>query len=213
KLTSMCDMVGQFIQKKEEEKQIEEDQAAKTRYWKIIARYDDDDYDYTIAITHTEPDNSLSMGDEHLDTIPATESNEFIKFSVKNLVPNLSESEGEYEYEVIKSSVKNLVPSPSEFKGILDTLCYVHLVNNPTPLEAKDQFEIVINSNNDYSSSDDDSLYYENIEYVEASPHDSEFASLEVEKIVIPEDEEIEDDNLRQAQRPKTSASWEAPHE
>nr|GFD46578.1 hypothetical protein [Tanacetum cinerariifolium] len=45
-------------------------------------------------------------------------------------------------------------------------------------------------------SSDDDSLYYENIEYVEASPHGSEFVSLEVEKIVIPEDEEIEDDNL-----------------
>nr|GEV60273.1 hypothetical protein [Tanacetum cinerariifolium] len=34
------------------------------------------------------------------------------------------------------------------------------------------------------------------IEYVEASPHDSEFVSLEVEKIVILEDEEIEDDNL-----------------
>nr|GEZ15603.1 hypothetical protein [Tanacetum cinerariifolium] len=48
----------------------------------------------------------------------------------------------------------------------------------------------------DYSSSDDDSLYYENIEYVEASPHDSEFVSLEEEKIVIPKDEEIEDDNL-----------------
>nr|GFA91977.1 hypothetical protein [Tanacetum cinerariifolium] len=62
----------------------------------------------------------------------------------------------------------------------------------------KDQFEIVINSNNDYSSSDDDSLYYENIEYVEASPHDSEFVSLEVEKIVILEDEEIKDDNLRE---------------
>nr|GFA67024.1 hypothetical protein [Tanacetum cinerariifolium] len=72
-----------------------------------------------------------------------------------------------------------------------------HLVNNPTPLEAKDHFEIFINSNDDYSSSDDDSLYYENIEYVEASPHDSEFVSLEVEKIVIPKDEEIEDDNLR----------------
>nr|GFB53772.1 hypothetical protein [Tanacetum cinerariifolium] len=65
-------------------------------------------------------------------------------------------------------------------------------------LEAKDHFEIVINSNNDYSSSDDDSLYYENIEYVEALPHDSEFVCLEVEKIVIPEDEEIEDDNLRE---------------
>nr|GFC41321.1 hypothetical protein [Tanacetum cinerariifolium] len=42
------------------------------------------------------------------------------------------------------------------------------------------------------------SLYYENIEYVEASPYDFEFVSLEVEKIVIPKDEEIEDDNLRE---------------
>nr|GEY38066.1 hypothetical protein [Tanacetum cinerariifolium] len=127
--------------------------------WNHPAVYDDDDddVDYTIAITPVlsteEPGNSLSMRDEHLDTIPATESD-----------------------EVIKSSVENLVPIPSEFKSIPDILCDVHLVNNPTPLEAKDQFEIVINSNNDYSSSDDDSLYYENIEYVEASPHDSEFA-------------------------------------
>nr|GFB09665.1 hypothetical protein [Tanacetum cinerariifolium] len=42
--------------------------------------------------------------------------------------------------EVIKSSVENLVPILSEFKGIPDTMCDVHLVNNPTPLEAKDQF-------------------------------------------------------------------------
>ncbi|GJV92305.1 hypothetical protein Tco_1540118 [Tanacetum coccineum] len=52
--------------------------------------YDDDD-DYTIAITLVlptkEPINSLSMGDEHLDTIPATESDEVIKSSVENLVP------------------------------------------------------------------------------------------------------------------------------
>nr|GEW32606.1 hypothetical protein [Tanacetum cinerariifolium] len=140
---------------------------------------DDDDVDYTIAITPIlsteEPDNSLSMGDEHPDTISATESD-----------------------EVIKSSVKDLVLIPSESEGIPDTMCDVHLVNNPTPLEAKDHFEIVINSNDNYSSSDDDSLYYENIEYVKASPHDSELVSLEVEKIVIPEDEEIEDDNLRE---------------
>nr|GEU53934.1 hypothetical protein [Tanacetum cinerariifolium] len=67
---------------------------------KIPAYYDDDDDDYTIAITHKEPGNSLSMGDEHLDTIPATESDEFIKSSVENLVPNPSESEGEHEYDV-----------------------------------------------------------------------------------------------------------------
>nr|GEX29813.1 hypothetical protein [Tanacetum cinerariifolium] len=35
------------------------------------------------------------MGDEHLDTIPVTESDEFIKSCVENLVPNPSESEGE----------------------------------------------------------------------------------------------------------------------
>nr|GEZ26288.1 hypothetical protein [Tanacetum cinerariifolium] len=140
---------------------------------------DDDDVDYTIAITPVlsteEPDNSLSMGDEHLDTIPATESD-----------------------EVIKSSVEDLVPIPSESEGIPDTMCDVLLVNNSTPLEAKDHFEIVINSNDDYSSSVDDSLYNENIEYVEASPHDSELVNLEVVDIVISEDEEIEDDNLRE---------------
>nr|GEY98575.1 hypothetical protein [Tanacetum cinerariifolium] len=150
--------------------------------WNRPAFYDDDDdddVDYTIAITPVlsteEPDNSLNMGDKHFDTISATESD-----------------------EVIKSSVKDLVPIPSESEGILDTMCDVHLINNPTPLEAKDHFEIVINSNDDYSSSDDDSLDNENIEYVEASPHDSELISLEVAEIVIPEDEEIEDDNLRE---------------
>nr|GEU64744.1 reverse transcriptase domain-containing protein [Tanacetum cinerariifolium] len=134
--------------------------------WNRLVVYDDDDddVDYTIAITPVlsteEPDNSLSMGDEHLDTILATESD-----------------------EVIKSSVEDLVPIPSKSKGILDTMCDVHLVNNPTPLEAKDHFEIVINSNDDYSSSDDDSLYYENIEYVEASPHDSESVDLLIAEI------------------------------
>nr|GEV24172.1 hypothetical protein [Tanacetum cinerariifolium] len=34
------------------------------------------------------------MGDDHLNTISATKSDEFLKSSVENLVPNLSESEG-----------------------------------------------------------------------------------------------------------------------
>nr|GEY91446.1 hypothetical protein [Tanacetum cinerariifolium] len=100
--------------------------------------------------------------------------------------------------EVIKSSVEDLVPILSESEGIPDTMCDVHLVNNPTHLEAKVHFEILINSKDDISSSDDDSLYNENIEYVEASPHDFEVVSLEVAEIVISKDEEIEDDNLRE---------------
>nr|GEY04697.1 hypothetical protein [Tanacetum cinerariifolium] len=99
---------------------------------------------------------------------------------------------------VIKSSVEDLVLIPSEFEGIPDTMCDVHFVNNPTPLEAKDHFEIVINSKDDISSSDDDSLYKENIEYVEASPHDSKLVSLEATEIVISKVEEIEDDNLHE---------------
>nr|GFB37221.1 hypothetical protein [Tanacetum cinerariifolium] len=89
-------MVSPFIQKEEEEKQIEEDQAANARYWKIPACYDD----YALAITPNKPDYSLSMGDEHLDTISVTKSDEFIKSSVENLVPIPSESEGESECDV-----------------------------------------------------------------------------------------------------------------
>nr|GEZ32102.1 hypothetical protein [Tanacetum cinerariifolium] len=47
------------------------------------------------CFTPSEPIDSLSMGDEHLDAIPETESDELIKSCVENLVPNPSESEGE----------------------------------------------------------------------------------------------------------------------
>nr|GFB28983.1 hypothetical protein [Tanacetum cinerariifolium] len=109
--------------------------------------------DYTSAITPNEhvlsteePDNSLSMGDEYLDTIPAMESDQFIKSSVENLIPIPSESEDNIIFglppcvaitpnepvdslsmgdehlntvlvtksdEFIKSSVENLVPNPT----------------------------------------------------------------------------------------------------
>nr|GEZ57394.1 hypothetical protein [Tanacetum cinerariifolium] len=84
---------------KEEEKKIEESQAANARYWKIPTCYDDEN-DYNFAITPNKPNYSLSMGDEHLDTILAMESDEFIKSSVENLVPIPSESEGESECDV-----------------------------------------------------------------------------------------------------------------
>nr|GEV41930.1 hypothetical protein [Tanacetum cinerariifolium] len=41
------------------------------------------------------------MGDEHLDTILATELDEFIKSCVENLVPNPSDSEGENGCDVL----------------------------------------------------------------------------------------------------------------
>nr|GEV76306.1 reverse transcriptase domain-containing protein [Tanacetum cinerariifolium] len=101
---------------------------------------DDDDEDYATAVTPSlstkEPDNSLSMEDEHLDTIPATESDEFIK--------------------------------SSDFSD----------------------------SNDESTSTDDDSFSIDNIEYVEASPPNSEPVSSEVMEIVIPEVGGIDDDIL-----------------
>nr|GEV69810.1 hypothetical protein [Tanacetum cinerariifolium] len=94
---------------------------------------DDDDEDYIIAITPKKPDNSLSMGDEHFDTIPATESDKFIKSSVENLVPNPSESEGEHECDM---------PACEDFTTFSN---------------------LFFDSDYDFSSSDDQSFYNEEI--------------------------------------------------
>nr|GFA41381.1 hypothetical protein [Tanacetum cinerariifolium] len=93
-----------------------------------------------------EPDNSLSMGDEHLDTIPATESDEFIK-----------------------SGVEDLIPIPSESEGIPEHVCDVPFHDNSSPLDVlKDQIEDFSESNKEFSSIDDDSFSVDNIDYVEA---------------------------------------------
>nr|GEX68606.1 hypothetical protein [Tanacetum cinerariifolium] len=120
-----------------------------------ICYNDDDDEDCTIAITPIltteEPDNSVSIEDEHLDTILETESDELIKFSVENLV---------------------LIPSESE--GIPDNMCDVPFHDSSSSLDiSKDQFEDFSHSNDDSTSIDDDSFSTDDIEYVEASPPDS----------------------------------------
>nr|GEY40369.1 hypothetical protein [Tanacetum cinerariifolium] len=107
-ITSWCEIACQFVQKKLEEKQIEEEQAAaKAQNWKLPICCDDDDDEESsnslkdniiselppcVAVTPNEPVDSLSIGDEHLNTIPATELEEVIKSCVENLVPNPSES-------------------------------------------------------------------------------------------------------------------------
>ncbi|GJS15414.1 hypothetical protein Tco_0409886 [Tanacetum coccineum] len=56
--------------------------------------------------------------------------------------------------------------------------------------------EIVVNFNDDSTSSDDDSPYGKDIDYVDASPPDSELVSLEVVEIVIPKVGGIDTDIL-----------------
>nr|GFB02276.1 hypothetical protein [Tanacetum cinerariifolium] len=134
--------------------------------------FDDDDEDYTFAITPDEPvlsteepDNSLSMGEEHLNTILSTESDEFIK-----------------------SGVENLISIPSESEGIPEHVCDVPFHDNSPPLDiSKDTIKDFSESNEEFFSTDDDSFSFDKIDYVEASPPDSELVSLEVMEIVIPE--------------------------
>ncbi|GKC78271.1 hypothetical protein Tco_1129045 [Tanacetum coccineum] len=71
------------------------------------------------------------------------------------------------------------------------------LCNNHTPLEAfKEHSGIVFDFNDDSTSSDDDSPYGEDIDYVDASPPDSELVSLEVVENVIPKVGGIDTDIL-----------------
>nr|GEZ07049.1 hypothetical protein [Tanacetum cinerariifolium] len=90
-LTSMCEMFCQFVQKKQEEKRIEEEQAAKAQTWKLSVCYDDDD----------DEERSNSLQDNIISGLPpcsAITPNE--SFYVENLVPNPSESEGESECDM-----------------------------------------------------------------------------------------------------------------
>ncbi|GJR31559.1 hypothetical protein Tco_1107791 [Tanacetum coccineum] len=70
-----------------------------SRHFKSFCYDNDDDEDYTIAITPEKPVDSLIIEDEHLDTISETESDEFIKSSVENLVPTPSEFEDFFDIE------------------------------------------------------------------------------------------------------------------
>ncbi|GKF60886.1 hypothetical protein Tco_0177672, partial [Tanacetum coccineum] len=151
------------------------------------------------------------MRDEHLDTIPTTESD-----------------------KVIKSSVKNLVPIPSEFEGISDDTCYVpicddnrvnveselveSLINHDTSIDNSSKIDPIFEEfvgelvhiapilpeiieadfdPKDDTSSDDDS--FENIEYIDASLTFSELDSLEEEN-EEQEEKEFDLENILQIQ-------------
>ncbi|GJW26063.1 hypothetical protein Tco_0039874 [Tanacetum coccineum] len=112
-----------------------------TLNWNRPAFYKDDDEEYTIAITPVlsteEPDNSLSMGNEHLSTISETKLDGLIKSIVENLVPILSESES---FSDIKSECD--VPVCDDFTTF----------SNP-----------LFDADDDFSSSDDESFSDEDV--------------------------------------------------
>nr|GFA56009.1 hypothetical protein [Tanacetum cinerariifolium] len=95
----------------------------------------------TIVLPTEEPEYSLTMRDKHLSTIPKTKLDEVIKSSVKNLVPIPS------EYEVT-SDDESECESPVKDKSSLVFTTF----SNP-----------IFDDNNDFTSSDDESLSNEDV--------------------------------------------------
>ncbi|GKF25509.1 hypothetical protein Tco_0081403 [Tanacetum coccineum] len=89
--------------------QLKQEEQDSSQYWKPPFYYSDDDDDfYRESIDETPPSDeitpdlpitdSLVMEDEHLDTIPETDSDDEIESSVKNLNLTPSESEDLSDY-------------------------------------------------------------------------------------------------------------------
>nr|GEZ47732.1 hypothetical protein [Tanacetum cinerariifolium] len=119
---------------------------------------EDDDEDYTIAITpEFSITDSLSMGDEHLSTISEKESN-----------------------ELIKSSVENQVPNPSEYEDLSDieSECDVPVCNDFATFSNS-----LFDADDNFSSSDDESFSDENVsKEIYSNPlFDKEISSIKID--------------------------------
>nr|GFB42732.1 hypothetical protein [Tanacetum cinerariifolium] len=140
------------------------------------------------------------MGDEHLDTIPETESDEVIKSSVEDLVLIPSESEGildnmcdvpfsdknhfnaesdliEYfltrDTSIVYSPIDSLL---EEFVGELAHIDPIPPRIDEINSDPKDDMRFIEKLLYNDTLSEDDS--FEDIDYVEASPTDYELVSL-----------------------------------
>ncbi|GJR01164.1 hypothetical protein Tco_0524148 [Tanacetum coccineum] len=155
-MTSICDMVGQIMQKKEEKGELRKIKRLKIE----IGRFP-----FAMMMTRTIP----------LQSHPTDRT------------------------KVLKSSVQRLVKSPKEFKGISEVTCDVPVCEDPSTFDAlSNHSEILSDSNDDDTSSDDDS--YENIEYIEASPLNLEYDSLEEVNDEEQEEKEFDLEDIFQIQ-------------
>ncbi|GKF44331.1 hypothetical protein Tco_0130883, partial [Tanacetum coccineum] len=101
----------------------------------------------TPVLLNEDPKDSLIMGNEELSTIPEKESDEFKKSSVEDLVPILSESEDTSERDID---------------------CDLPLCDDISPINVYEEKAVtfsnpIFNLNDDFTSSDDESLSDEHV--------------------------------------------------
>ncbi|GJR80451.1 hypothetical protein Tco_0151236 [Tanacetum coccineum] len=132
-----------------------------SRHFNFTCDDNDDDEEYSIPLKDMpqislsialvpvssimEPKDSLIMGNEELSTIPEKESGEFIKSSIEDLIPIPRESE-----DTSGSDSENVLPSSDDFSPIFEEKSMTF--SNP-----------LFDSNDDFTSSDDESLSDEDI--------------------------------------------------
>nr|GEZ74426.1 hypothetical protein [Tanacetum cinerariifolium] len=93
------------------------------------------------------PEDSLIMGNEDLNTIPEKESDEFIKSSIEDLVP---------------------IPNESEDTSGSESVCILPSCDDFSPIDVSEEKAVtfsnpLFNSNDDFTSSDDESLSDEDV--------------------------------------------------
>ncbi|GJU85243.1 hypothetical protein Tco_1292789 [Tanacetum coccineum] len=158
------------INKKKELQRLEQVANLSTypsQHFKSVCYDDDDDYDYekstiplneidsqippsnaiTPILLTMEPKDPLIMGDEDLSTIPEKESDKFIKSSVEDLVP---------------------IPSESEDTSESDSVCDLPSCDDFSPINVYEEKSVtfsnpLFDSNDDFTSSDDESLFDEDV--------------------------------------------------
>nr|GEW05703.1 hypothetical protein [Tanacetum cinerariifolium] len=108
-----------------------------------------------------EPDNSLSMGDEHLSTIPKTKLDELINSSVENLVPIPS------EYKVTSDT---LIDSSPKFDYLLEL---AHIDPIPLGIEEADL------------DLEEEIRLVENLVYDNSSPRSPEELNAEIDDMIL----------------------------
>ncbi|GJX38558.1 hypothetical protein Tco_0251861 [Tanacetum coccineum] len=135
--------------------QLKQEEQDNSQYWKLPVYYSNDDADfYRESIDETPPSyaitpdlpitDSLVMEDEHLDTISEMDSDEEIEFSVENL--NLTPSESEDLSDYVSECDLPFCDNSSDF-------------NNDSEIFSNPLFD----SNDDYTSSDDESFSEEDV--------------------------------------------------
>ncbi|GKA01492.1 hypothetical protein Tco_0674157 [Tanacetum coccineum] len=164
-MRSFCEMVIQQKQAAniDQSPPLEMSTPEPSRSFNFTCDDDDDDEEYSIPLNKMpqilrsialapvsstiEPEDSLIMGDEHLSTIPEKESDEVIKSSVEDLVP---------------------IPSESEDTSGSESECDLPSCDDFSPIKVYEEKSVtfsnlLFDSDDDFTSSDDESLFDEDV--------------------------------------------------